>query len=239
MPKQRKVYETDLYAPVRDYLSSLGFLVRGEVQGCDVVGSKGDALVVVELKLSVTTSLLVQAVDRQRLTDTVYIAVPKPSSREWRSRWRGLQHLLRRLELGLMLVSFNTKPATVEVIFHPTPYSRRKAKRRAQAVIREVTSRSGDYNVGGSTRRKLMTGYRENALQIACCLEPGPLSTKALRELGTGDKTRPILADNHYGWFRRVERGVYELTSVGRNALDEHAELVHQLRAGLIPADEP
>ncbi len=237
MPKKRKLYETDLYQPLKEYLEGLGFLVRGEVQGCDVVASKGEELLVVELKLSVTTSLLVQAVDRQRLTDVVYIAVPKPSGREWKTRWRGLQHLLRRLELGLMLVSFNTKPPTVEVVFPPTPYARRKAKRRAQAVIREVAARSGDYNVGGSTRRKLMTAYRENALQIASCLENGPLSTKALRELGTGDKTRPILADNHYGWFRRVERGVYELTSVGRNALEEHAELVQQLRAGMVQGD--
>lgn len=237
MPKKSKVYETDLYQPVKEYLEGQGFLVRGEVQGCDVVASKAEELVVVELKLSVTTSLLVQAVDRQRLTDAVYIAVPKPSSREWKTRWRGLQQLLRRLELGLMLVSFNTKPSTVEVVFQPTPYPRRKARRRAQAIIREVTARSGDYNVGGSTRRKLMTAYRENALQIAACLEDGPLPTKALRKLGTGDKTRPILADNHYGWFRRVERGVYELTSVGRSALEEHVQLVRQLRAAMVQGD--
>jgi hypothetical protein len=36
-----------------------------------------------------------------------------------------------------------------------------------------------------------------------------------LRGLGTGDKTTSILSANHYGWFQRIEKGVYELTDQG------------------------
>ena len=31
-----------------------------------------------------------------------------------------------------------------------------------------------------------------------------------IRALGTGEKTGPILAANHYGWFERIARGLYD-----------------------------
>jgi hypothetical protein len=72
----------------------------------------------------------------------------------------------------------------------------------------------------------LITAYRENAVFIACCLRRhGPLSTRALRAIGTGDKTQKILGDNHYGWFNRVSRGVYSLNERGGHALPTYPEL--------------
>ena len=45
--------ETSLYPPVKRYLEKLGFAVKGEIRGCDVVGLRADGLVVIcELKLS-------------------------------------------------------------------------------------------------------------------------------------------------------------------------------------------
>jgi hypothetical protein len=38
------------------------------------------------------------------------------------------------------------------------------------------------------------------------------------RDTGVGVATR-IMADNHYGWFDRVEKGVYALTGAGRTGL--------------------
>jgi hypothetical protein len=100
--------------------------------------------------------------------------------------------------------------------FDPIPYQRMKNTRSRRALLTEVADRSGDYNVGGSTKTTLMTAYRENAILIACCLSKlGPSSPKSLRNLGTGDKTTSILSANHYGWFQRVEKGVYELTDQG------------------------
>ncbi len=89
--------ESDLYAPVRDYLVRNGYTVRGEVKSCDITAVKGDDLIVVELKRHLSTDLLVQAVQRQKLTDSVYIAVPRNQEMGYGRKWRGLLHLLRRL----------------------------------------------------------------------------------------------------------------------------------------------
>lgn len=222
--------ETDLYPPVKAYLESHGYEVRAEVKNCDIVAIKDDELVVVELKTSANIQLLIQATDRQRISDSVYVAIPAPAKRRTK-QWRGITHLLRRLELGLMTVAMNSKSTRVQVEFDPMPLQKRKPAHRRRAVIREIADRSGDYNVGGAHRRKLMTAYREKAILVACCLaEHGPLSPRELRKLGTGPKTLGILSNNHYGWFQRVSRGVYQLTDKGAAELENYPELTTQSR---------
>ena len=56
--------ETTLYAPIKDFLETAGYVVKGEIGGCDVVGvSEGepDVVVVCELKLSFNLELILQA----------------------------------------------------------------------------------------------------------------------------------------------------------------------------------
>jgi len=217
--------ETDLYEPVRDYLIQNGYTVRSEVINCDMTAVKDDDLIVIELKRSANIELLIQATERQRITDSVYVAIPTPKTRG--SRWRGIQRVLRMLEVGLMVVSFKTKVPKVKVVFDPLPYARKKTKRRRRAVLKEIAERSGEYNVAGSTRKKVITAYRENAIHIACCLENfGAMSPKRLRSIGTGDKTLSILSNNYYGWFQRIDRGVYELTASGKTELSEYPLLL-------------
>jgi hypothetical protein len=80
---------------------------------------------------------------------------------------------------------------------------------------------------GGSNRVKIMTAYKENCVQIACYLEKfGPLSPKALREMGTGVKTSSILTKNYYRWYERVKRGTYVISEKGKLELREHPDLV-------------
>ncbi len=229
--KQQKLTETDLYPPVRDFLLSQGYDVQAEVDGCDVVAKLGEQLLVVELKLGFNATLLVQATDRQRLSDLVYVALPRPSSREWRQRWPGYQRLLRQLELGLMLVSFRANPPLVEVIFDPQPYRRRRQTKRRQHLVTELAGRSRAYNQGGSNHRKLMTAYRESALIIAKHLDQAeePLAPKALRALGASPKAGDILYRNHYGWFTRVDYGLYTISDAGRQALSEYKGIVERL----------
>ena len=224
-------YETDLYEPVRDYLTANGYQVQAEVKGCDVVAQKENEIVVVELKRSFTTRLLVQAIDRQKITDAVYVALPGPYRPRTR-RWRDIKRLLRRLELGLLVVTGTSGSYRVELVFHPLSFQRQKRASRKRAVIRETAARSGDHNRGGSTRKPIITAYRENAIHIACCLDRlGPSTPQRLRELGTGGKTTPILSSNFYGWFRRVDRGVYELTPAGRQGLNEYEKIVQHYRS--------
>jgi hypothetical protein len=187
----------------------------------------------VELKKALTLALLVQAVRRQRLTDTVYLAVPRPGSVwQWRRANRGVLHLLRRLELGLLFVSLDPDREPVEGALQPQPLARRRKAAARRAVLEEVGQRSADYNVAGSTRRKLMTAYREQALRIACCLSVhGVLSPKELRALGTGAKTQAILYDDVYGWFQRVGTGAYRLAAHGTRDIGTYPELTRRFLA--------
>lgn len=234
------IRETDLYAPIHDYLVAQGYTVRSEVMDCDITATKGDELIVVELKRSLTISLLLQATQRQRVADAVYVGLPKPPYREQRARWRQSRHLLKRLELGLILVSFATSVPTVEVDFHPVPLARRRNNKRRRAIIREIESRSGDHNEGGSTRRKIVTAYRENAIYIACCLRRyGPLEPRQVRELGAGEKAQSILYRNVYGWFERIDTGIYGLRAAGRQALEDYPDLVTQFEKALDSRPSP
>lgn len=226
--------ETDLYGPVRDWLAAQGYAVRAEVEHSDVIAKKGEDLIVIELKRRFDVSLLIQAARRQRISDSVYVALPKPASKDRGRRWRGIQRLIRQLEMGLIVVSPDPPAPRVEILFHPLPFQRRKLRRARRAVLEEMANRSGDYNQGGSVRKKLVTAYRENAIQIACCLQEfGPLAPRQLRALGTGPKTLSILSSNFYGWFERVERGIYALTAQGKTELEAYPELVSRSRREL------
>ena len=75
----------------------------------------------------------------------------------------------------------------------------------------------GDPAVGGGTRQPIMTAYRQQALACAAALQWGPARPRELKpNLPDAPK---ILRTNVYGWFVRVERGVYTLSDGGRAAL--------------------
>jgi hypothetical protein len=222
--------EADLAGPLYAHLAELGYTVRSEVKDCDIAAVKGEDLLIIELKKTLNLALLVQAVRRQRMTDSVYVAIPRPANKwKWWKESRGAQHLLRRLEVGLILVSLDHGKPPVEVVFHPLPFERRKRARSRHAVLEEIAQRTADYNRAGSTRRKLATAYRENAIHIACCLlVQGKMSPASLRACGTGPKTLSILRFNAYGWFERVDRGVYALAAHGTTDLKSWGELTRR-----------
>jgi hypothetical protein len=224
---------------VKAFLQGLGYVVRGEVSGCDLTAVRAGELVVVELKRAFGLKLLLQATNRQRAADTVYVAIPRPPRGRFSKGFWDMCHLLKRLDLGLLVVSFRMDPPGVEVVHHPSGVqepagSGRRNARLRHTILREFSGRSGDYNTGGSTGMPLVTAYREAALRIACCLEKyGVLSAAELRSLGTGEKTYSILYHNLYGWFERVEKGRYGLHEAGRCALSTYAELRARYRKEL------
>jgi len=235
--KLEAITEADLYAPVRDFLAANDYTVRSEVRGCDITAVRGEDLVIIELKRNFTTSLLLQATQRQRIADSVYIGIPVPRVGLGTRKWRQTLHLLRRLELGLILI--DPVESRMEVVFHPLPAERRRDAKGRRSVLTEIAGRSGEYNVGGSTRVPLVTAYRELALQVALYLaERGPLSPSGLRELGTSPKTQSILNSNYYGWFERIDRGVYSVTASGRQALDDYPALAGRFAGQLGSRDK-
>ncbi|MCA0919557.1 DUF2161 domain-containing phosphodiesterase [Pseudooceanicola nanhaiensis] len=209
--------ETDLYAPVKAFLEGQGYEVKAEVEGVDIMALRdGDPdPVIVELKTGFTLALLHQGIDRQRLSDWVYLAVPTTSGRKALSRQVGL---CRRLGLGLLTVRL--KDGHVTPHCDPGPFSPRKVKPRQTRLLREFARREGDPNTGGSTRTRLVTAYRQDAIRIAAHLAAhGPCRGAEIAKATGVTKATTMLRDDHYGWFERVERGVYALTPRGA---DEH-----------------
>jgi hypothetical protein len=209
--------ETALYLPVKRFLEKLGFSVKGEVGGCDIVALKGDdppIMVICELKQAYNLELLLQAVDRAGACDEVWIAAKlsvRGKGRESDARYR---NLCRRLGFGMLAV---TGAGTVEVIVAPPTAAPRRNPKKRSRLVREHQRRKGDPALGGSTRAPIMTAYRQQALACAAVLAGGPTRVRDLRP-GVPDAPK-ILLHNVYGWFDRVERGVYALTDSGRAAL--------------------
>ena len=207
--------ETGLYLPVKAFLERLGYTVKGEVKGCDVMAVKQDTpdvVVVTELKQSLSLELLLQATDRLAIADEVWIAVP--ATRKGRDQDRRAHRLCRLIGLGLLTV--NLRHGTVEVLADPGPYAPRRNARRRSALLSEFHRRRGDPELGGSNRKKLMTAYRQLALDCALALLDGE---RRSRDLGAHlpDATK-VLYRNVYGWFERVGTGRYRLTEAGEIA---------------------
>ena len=233
MPSLR---ETDLYPPVKEFLESQGYSVKSEVSNCDVVAVRGDEEpVVVELKTTFTLPLVFQGLRRQSMTDLVYVAfaVHKGGSRTsvWHRHYRDIRKLCRMLGLGLMTIRMDkSKIPWVEVHLDPAPYQPRKNKRRRGALLREFQHRVGDPNQGGSSKRPIVTAYRQDALRCAWFLQQHGPSKAALIKTETGVHLAPrILQRDVYGWFQRIERGIYDLTPVGEAALGAYADVVGTL----------
>lgn len=211
--------EVSLYAPIKDFLEGMGFEVKAEVSGADVVAVRGEALLVVELKTRFSLTLLQQGVERQKLTDVVYVAVPLPSGRAAGKAFRENVGLCRRLGLGVLSVSARDQ---VVVEADPGPYQPRPQPKRRDAMLKEFQRRRGDPNTGG-TRGKIETAYRQDARDCAQYLAANGSSRGRDVAGATGvSRATRIMADNHYGWFCRVQNGIYDLTQEGRAALVEN-----------------
>ncbi len=229
-------YERELYAPVRDHLIRQGFTVRGEVGRCDVVAVHNDRLIVVELKRHLSFDLLAQAVERQAYSDHVYLAVPKPVDFKEDKVWRAKLRVLKRLGLGLLLVSKSGEAYLIEEALSPeTPGGLRHSPKKRMSIAKELHNRRTDGNVGGTHRVPLLTAYREAALKLAVLIDTyGPLKPKELREKGGHEKkTTSILNANFYRWFERIEDGRYTITEDGKTAL-----LTYERTAAVFRADE-
>lgn len=217
--------EVELYPPVKQFFEERGYLVQGEVKHCDLVAQRADEdqLVIVELKTGPSMSLLVQATERQAISECVYVAIPGKKYR--RSQWRGIQRVIKQLGLGLLVVTSSKLGEVVTEHFAPEPMRRIQSRKR-KAVTKELAERNASYNIGGSTGTELMTAYRQNAILITCFLTTlGESSAAQLRKLGTAANTSQIMMSNHYGWFERVSRGIYQLTALGKEAPEKYSDI--------------
>ena len=208
--------ETDLYPPIRGLLEGQGYEVKSEIGKADVVAFRNsEAPVIVELKTGFSLSLFHQAVDRQKITDWVYVAVPRKTGRPFQKALRANLSLARRLGLGLITVRLSD--GFVEVHADPGPFAPRKSKVKQARLLREFARRVGDPNAGGAIRVGLVTSYRQDALKCAAVLENlGPSKGAVVARAADVPGATRLMAADHYGWFERIERGVYDLSPKGR-----------------------
>ena len=218
--------ETDLYPPIKALLEEQGYVVKSEVGAADVVAVRGaEPPVVVELKLSLSLTLFHQAVARLAVTDDVYIAVEHRSGKRFARSLKQSVQLARRLGLGVMTV--RPKDAFVQVHCDPGPFQPRKSKKRTGLLLREFARRVGDPNAGGQSRSGLVTAYRQDALKLAVYLFEAGASKGAdvARETDVPNATR-MMRDDHYGWFEKVDTGIYGLTPKGAEAVTDAGRLL-------------
>ena len=94
-------------------------------------------------------------------------------------------------------------------------------------LLREFARRVGDPNSGGQQRSGLVTAYRQDALKLAVYLYEAGASKGAdvARETDVPNATR-MMRDDHYGWFEKVETGIYGLTPKGAEAVTDAGRLL-------------
>ena len=220
-PHEERALETSLYLPVKRFLESLGFEAKGEICGCDIVAvdrGKPAALVIAELKLAFTLELVLQAIDRTAVCDEVWLAVQASRRGRGREGDPRVKKLCRFLGLGLLVVFTSGR---VEVLVEPAQWRPRANAKRRSRIVEEHRRRQGDPTAGGSTRRPIMTAYRQRALSCAAALAKAPSRPRDLKT--TVPEAPQILQRNVYGWFVKVERGVYALSEDGKTALAKWA----------------
>ncbi len=240
MPPQQSVglehtaRETSLYSPVKRYLETLGFDVKGEICGCDLVALRGDdppLVVIGELKLGFNLELVLQGINRTAACDEIWLAVRTSSRGSGRERDPRVRKLCKLLGFGLLGVSTTGR---VEVLVEPGPWRPRRDPKRRALLVNEHRRRFGDPALGGTSKSPIMTAYRQQALACAALLSNGARRTSEIKVV-VPDAPK-ILLRNVYGWFVRIGRGVYALTQEGMTALSRWPQPPQRPVADVVPA---
>ncbi len=224
--------ETDLYAPVQKYFAQLGYTIDAEVKDLDVLCIREEQSVVIELKNELNLKVITQSALRQKMFDWVYVAIWTPKNMRQQA-FKDKVYLLKRLGIGLILVSPHALSVDIyhEPMIHPIEEYQRRNRKKKKKIIEELKKRRTHMNIGGTHRKKIITAYKEDALIILDYLkkhESMPLSQ--ITQDTQIKRTGTIVQKNFYGWFKRVQRGVYALTDVGLDAHEEYTHVIAKIR---------
>ena len=227
--------ERDLFGPVKEYFEKQGYICDGEVEDIDLYMERGEEHVAVELKVDLDFKALRQAALRQKYVETVYIAVFKPKSLK-NTAYRDKLYLLKRLGIGLLLVSKRSLEVQVanEPLVTELSVYQKQNRNKKKKLTAEFSKRRTKNNVGGVRGEKLISAYREDALLVldACAELGGEVKGREVRKFCNIEKTADILRSNYYGWFEKIETGVYRVTDAGYAALEEFEDTVYKLKRG-------
>lgn len=227
--------EKDLFVPIKNYFESYGYTCDGEVLDIDLYMEKGNESIAVELKQTLDFKSVQQAALRQKITDHVYIGIFKPKDL-YRSSFQDKLYILKRLGIGLIVVSKRSK--NIEIVSEPVVSElsayQRSNKNKKKRLSAEFQKRKTKNNVGGVHGTKLITSYREEALLVLDALLElgGEASTKSIHQLSGIEKSTKILYYNHYGWFNSISKGVYSVSDIGLEAVEEFEDTIRLLKTG-------
>ncbi|MDY0074432.1 MAG: DUF2161 family putative PD-(D/E)XK-type phosphodiesterase [Acholeplasmataceae bacterium] len=213
--------ETDLFIPVRNLLMEWGYDVQGEVLAADVFAVKEENIIIIELKLAISLKLIYQAIERQKVTPSVFIAIPKQVASSHRRKNDHFFTLLKRLGLGLIVVSGNK----AEMLLEPQSVQEvktRSSSAKKRVMLKEYEQRS-QYKTLGGTNGKKVTVYKEQVIEVAKALYTlREASIQLIKEYTRIEKASSILQKNYHGWFMKNEKGLYRLSPLGMDELKEH-----------------
>ena len=226
--------EKDLFGPIRAWFEERGYACDGEVGGIDLYMEKDGVHAAVELKTTLDFRSVQQAALRQKVTDLVFIGIPRPRDLYTRA-FRDKLYLLKRLGIGLIVVSPRTGEAEIvnaPVVSELNTFQQRNRSRK-DALAAEFGHRRLRGNTGGVRGTPLMTGYREDALLVLDALHGlgGEAPVGRIRDVSGIAKAGSILYNNQYGCFERgAERGCYRIRPEGEKALETYRDAVRMLK---------
>jgi hypothetical protein len=188
--------------PISIFWRKLGYEVKAEVHHCDLVAIRApEEPIIIEMKLLFSIPLLAQAAERRKTSTRVYVAIPAPQSRNKLSDYK---LICRAMQIGLLTVT----PHEVVEILSPDGTRKQKQNKARKRLETEFHARKTNLNVGGTTRKKQMTSYREQAIECARALiEAGEhgLKSHLIRKQTGNRRTASIIRNNVYGWFVQIE----------------------------------
>jgi hypothetical protein len=201
--------ESDLFKPIANLLKAQGFTVQGEIKNLDIFAVKDNFTIAVEMKLTINLKLIYQAVDRLKLVDLVYLAVPQRAISSLKRQHGLFMGLLRKLEVGLITVQGDRAIVVLEAKPFDAVKSHQRNKRKQQGLMKEFLQRVDHPQIGGVKGPRL-TAYRLRAMKIKEAMIPGKTYTiKQLKALTNVADVTSILRHNYYGWFAHPARGLY------------------------------
>jgi len=218
--------ETELYQPVKKLLESMGYHVKGEIGAIDIFGVSENTTIAVELKTTVNLKLFYQAIDRQKLVDKTYIAVPTEALKSHRKQIKSFHLLIKKLELGLIEVMRNEARIIIDINENRLTIKQKKNTKKGKRLIKEFNERQNNQNIGGTNGKKI-TAYKEKAIRVAVMLDKMKTASPIILKNHTGiDNVGSILTKNYYQWFERIDRGLYQLSSKGENELIDYLKVI-------------
>lgn len=216
-----KTKETDLFEPIKKYFVKKGYKVEGEVKNCDIICLKNEEIIAIELKKRFNLKVLYQAMERKAFSNYVYIGIERPKNFR-KKEVKNMLKILEKMEIGLITVAMDSPTKNVEIVLEANFKKIYTKSRKRKTILNEIDNRKLESNLGGSStkNKNILTAYREKAIYIACVLEIlEKASGKQIKEITKIENSTAILRGNHFGYFKKIERGTYVLSETGINML--------------------